>query len=66
MRAIFRSDDITFSGAGYEFMKPIIKTLSVTGIEYDHNANQELPEIIGEWFDLNNTEIIGYKAGDCT
>lgn len=42
------------------------KTLSVSGIEYDHNLNQELPEIIGEWFDLNALEIVGYKAGDCT
>ena len=41
-------------------------TLSVSGIEYDHNSNQDLPEIIGEWFDMNALEIVGYKAGDCT
>ncbi len=45
---------------------PPSKTLSVSGIEYNHNANQPLPEIIGEWFDLNELDIEGYKQGDCT
>lgn len=44
----------------------LFKTYSVTGFEHDFNkGKQQLPEIIGEWFDLNNTEIIGYMQGEC-
>lgn len=66
MSTTFRSDKITFSSAGYEFMKPKSKTYSVTGIEYNFNkGKQPLPEVIGEQFDLNQFEIIGYMQGEC-
>lgn len=50
----------------YEDKKPKLKVYSVDSIPYDFNFNQELPEIIGEYFDMNTLNIIGYEQGDCT
>lgn len=46
--------------------KPNVKTHSVDGILFDHNHSQEMPEIIGEWFDLDALNIEGYRLGDHT